>query len=519
MECRHILCALGLALCIPTVSAAGEDTIQRIDREMPQIKRMVARYARAFKTPGVAVAIVTPEEVRFVSHGVREVGRPGTINSDTTFQLASCSKPMTSTLAAALVSRGVLDWNDRLPDLLPDFRFENLATTRRTTVGDMLSQRSGLAQENGDGLEQIGYGQKFILKQMALIDTTSDFGKYAYSNFGVTIGGVAAAAADHRSFNGALSRNLLRPLGMRGTFVPYSHLQRIRNRAVLHFTISGKSRPLFAMNADAQAPGGGVNTTARDIAKFLQLYLNDGRAAGRQLIDANILRQLYRPISPLGPDPIGAGAVKGRKYFYGLCWVVSPSRGNLPLQVTHSGGFTSGARTALTFWPDEKIGIAVLANNYPSLLPEAISEAFYQIYKSGSARAATFRRFRKGVKTAFNIDDFVRAYLNAEHTGAVINGLPLSAYAGTYWNDYTHGIILDERVDSSTGLHALYCTAGPHLPPLEVQKVKGENSLFVVTPVGALSKLIFSDVQNGSFQKMELASPSNAVWRTLTRVP
>ncbi len=297
MNPRRLFGFPSLLFCLHFIAAAEADTtIQRIDREMPRITRMVAQYARAFDTPGVAVAIVTPDGVRFISRGVREIGKPGAINPGTTFQLASCSKPVTSTLAAALVSQGLLDWNQSLTDLLPDFRFDNIATTRKTTVGDMLSQRSGLAQENGDGLEQIGYGQSFILRQMALIDTTPDFGKYAYANFGVTIGGVAAAASDGRSFNSALSRNLLRPLGMRGTFVPNSQLRRITNRAVLHFTINGQSRPLFVKNADAQAPGGGVNTTARDMARFLQLYLNDGRVGGRQLIAANILRQVYQPI-------------------------------------------------------------------------------------------------------------------------------------------------------------------------------------------------------------------------------
>ncbi len=495
--------------------AATDKANSRIDRLMPRIERMVAQYSRAFSAPGTSVAIVTPNQARFIARGVREAGRPGPITPGTTFQLASVSKPITATLAAALVSQGKLAFDEPVTDLLPLFRFQNLATTRQTTVGAMLAQRSGLPGGTGDTLEALGYGQNDILRQMKFVDTTPKFEKaYAYANYGITIGGVAAAAAVRSNYPKALDRNVFRPLGMAGAFVPYERLLRTRNRAALHFTIDGVSRPMFVRNAQAQAPGGGVNATAHDMAKFLQLYLNDGAVGGRQLIDADVLKELYQPISPTGKNPL-TGAPK----FYGMCWNVTPPFEGEPLTISHSGAFFAGARTVVTFWPTEGIGIAVLSNNFPSFLPEAIADAFHQIFDRGRAKPSTLRQYKKFERLAFNIDGFLERYRNTEDTGPTINGRPVAAYAGVYRNDYVGRIAFTVRTDSSTGQPALFFKAGPKLPALEVKRVKNREALMVTTGEGEQIDLDFADFRGGAFQKLKIADFDAVDWGTLDRQP
>src|SRR4051794_41108167 len=50
----------------------------------------------------------------------REAGLP--MRLDAIFRLASCSKPIVAATALAMIDRGKLSLDDRLSDLLPDFR-------------------------------------------------------------------------------------------------------------------------------------------------------------------------------------------------------------------------------------------------------------------------------------------------------------------------------------------------------------------------------------------------------------
>ena len=57
--------------------------------------------------PGIAIAVVFKDEVVFAKgFGVREVGKADPVDADTVFQLASVSKPIGSTVVAALIGEG-----------------------------------------------------------------------------------------------------------------------------------------------------------------------------------------------------------------------------------------------------------------------------------------------------------------------------------------------------------------------------------------------------------------------------
>ena len=77
------------------------------------------------KLPGLSVAVVHGDEVVCVNgFGVRTAGREEPVDADTVFQLASLSKPISSTVVAAIVgdSRGSITWDSRIADLDPAFR-------------------------------------------------------------------------------------------------------------------------------------------------------------------------------------------------------------------------------------------------------------------------------------------------------------------------------------------------------------------------------------------------------------
>lgn len=88
-----------------------------IDRRLPEITQYVLEGMQKTGVPGVAIRIVYRNKVIYLpGFGVRKIGEPEAIDAQTIFQLASVSKPIASTLVAALVGDGLVSWDDRIAD-------------------------------------------------------------------------------------------------------------------------------------------------------------------------------------------------------------------------------------------------------------------------------------------------------------------------------------------------------------------------------------------------------------------
>ena len=72
-------------------------TQQMVDGALGQLDSIVQSAVSQTGVPGVAVAVVYQDKVVYSKgFGVREVGKPDTIDPDTVFQVASVSKPVVS---------------------------------------------------------------------------------------------------------------------------------------------------------------------------------------------------------------------------------------------------------------------------------------------------------------------------------------------------------------------------------------------------------------------------------------
>jgi CubicO group peptidase (beta-lactamase class C family) len=148
--------------------------------------------------PGLAIVVVHGDRVVFLKgYGLRKVGQPGDVDADTTFQLASLSKPIAATtVEAALVGDQRVGWDDPMLRTLPETRIGPPALAVDVTVRDLLAHRSGLPDPAGDHLEDLGFDRTMILERLRLLATGNRFrADYAYTNFGFTAGAVAAANA------------------------------------------------------------------------------------------------------------------------------------------------------------------------------------------------------------------------------------------------------------------------------------------------------------------------------------
>ena len=435
LPCAIIPVVVGLMSAFPFVYAQNEVTLEQVQAALPRLERFIEKALQETGVPGVSVAVVYQDEVVYLKgFGVREAGQSERVTENTVFQLASMSKPVGSTVIAALVDDGVVAWDDRIVDLNPEFQMFDPWITNHVTVRDLYAHRSGLNGNAGNDLEGLGYEQDEILRRLRYLELGGDFrASYAYSNFGMTAGGVAAAKAAGKTWEEVSEELLYRPLGMIRTSSRYEDFAAQENRAHLHILVDGEWTPELTRDADAQSPAGGASSSARDMAQWVRLQLGNGTYGGEQVISEDALAQTHQPHILSGAHPITA-----KPTFYGLGWQVYDDDAGR-LRLGHAGAFSVGARTVVNLIPSEDLGIVVLSNAFPTGVPEAIADTFFDLVHEGEPTRdwlATWNQLFDQLAAGGTAR--IAQYSQPPATPSA--ALPNAGYLGTYTNDYVGDI-------------------------------------------------------------------------------
>ncbi|MFI8387382.1 serine hydrolase [Streptomyces sp. NPDC085540] len=368
--------ATATAAPTPPPAPKPQITDAAVDKAVAHLDRTVEDMMRRTGVPGVSVAVVHDDEVVHIKgYGLRRTGESAKVGPDTVFQIASVSKPVTSTvLAGALTDPAEFDRHTTLPG----FSLKDPWVTDHVTTADLLSHRSGLPDHAGDLLEDLGYDQAYILDHLRLEPLSPFRASYAYTNFGFTAAAEAVARAKGTSWQKLSADTLFKPAGMTRTSTEFSDFINSPDHAATHVkNADGTWSPRFVRDPDAQAPAGGVSSTATDMARWLRLQLSGGTLDGKRIIPADALARTHLP--EIVSQPTNA---VGTTSFYGLGWNVGYD-GAGRLRLSHSGGFELGANTNVTMLPLERLGIVVLTNGAPVGLPDAVALDFFDYAEHG----------------------------------------------------------------------------------------------------------------------------------------
>ena len=354
---------------------------QKVNVALAKLDGIVQGAMESTGVPGVAVAVVYRDQMVYAKgFGVRESGKPETVDADTVFQVASVSKPLASTVAAVAVGRKALSWTDPVIKHSPGFALKDPYVTRNATMADLLSHQGGLHTGAGDLLEDLGFDQTYILSHLNQQPLDSFRASYNYSNFGYTAGALAAADAMKLPWADLAEEVLFKPLGMTSTSYRHADYQKAPNRALIHVPAGDKTWVAkYSRDADAEAPAGGASSTVHDLARWIRLQLANGSFEGQEVIAPDALSVTHVPHAVSGPPATPAA----RTRFYGLGWNVSYDD-HARLSLGHSGAFDLGAATAVSLLPGEQLGIVALTNGRPQGIPEAICASFLDTAQNGA---------------------------------------------------------------------------------------------------------------------------------------
>lgn len=505
-------------------TAAGGDlenqwqlTTQDISASEAELDQIVTEIQQDTAVPGIAVGVVFDgQPVIAKGYGVAEVGTDREVSEQTVFQLASLSKPVGATAIAGVVGRGDIEWNQPVITELPDFELSDPYVTENATVADFYSHRTGLPGNSaGNDLESIGYGQAEILPRLRYLPLEPFRATYSYSNFGMTVGGVAAAAAYGAPFAQMTEEVLFEPAGMTSTSFSHEDFLQQPDAAVLHARIDGEFTPVVERNPDAQAPAGGISSNVVDMNRWMMLNLDQGRLDGEQIIDSEALAETKRLHINSRPQADPADGVSG----YGLGWNVGQATAEPSLtQWSHSGAFSAGAATTARLLPELDLGVVVLTNAQPVGVAEAIADAYIDTLLHGQ----TTKEW---------------AQLWASVTAPLLEPEPIEtpdspappraddAYTGTYANSYVGDAVVRATTDGA-GLELVMGPGGVKVFPLE--HLDGDRFTFSDAPEIPDSRVVVAfRFGDGSQQASEMVLENSAMfgphseatpWTVLNRV-
>jgi CubicO group peptidase (beta-lactamase class C family) len=488
-----------------TVAAGAGVTRAQIDAAASKIDGIVQSAMASTGVPGVAVAVVIHDQVVLAKgYGVRTVGQPEMIDTDTVFQLASMSKPVTSTAVAALVGKGVIKWSDPVHTDAPNLVFSDPWVTDHVTFADLFSHRTGLPGAVGDSLELLGYTRDQILQRLRYVPLNPFRATYGYTNFGLTAGGDAAAKAAGVSFEDMMDQQLFQPAGMTATSARHADFLARPDRATIHARIDGNWVAGPPRMPDAQAPAGGVSSNITDMATWVRLQLAGGMLNGQQVVAQDAVAATHSPQIPLSPQaaPDNLGA------FYGLGWILAVDHLG-EVRWGHSGAFTNGAATTVQLLPKEQLGVVVLTNGQPVGVAEAVADDIIDDVVKGAPTQDWVKHWGDLFTAMYFTPDPSLAAPPGSPTPAQPNG----AYVGSYANDF-YGTF--EVTEGPGGLSLLEGQA-EHTYPL----THFDGNTFIYFPVVGIphipAPIEFTTGPDGKASAINIGDADGAGLGTLTR--
>jgi len=399
---------LATTLCFLASSAVFAADLPRAKpEEVGMSGERLARVAEVLKAdiaagriPGAVIAIARHGKlVALDAYGWRDKAAGVAMTTDTIFNIASMTKPMTTVGALMLYERGQLLIGDPLSKYFPKFAEMRVATrdasgeptaetvpsVRLITIQDLMRHTSGIVYGGrgttlvhkmypaGSGDASREYDGAAFIDKLASLPllyqpaTVWDYG------FGLDLLGLTIEKISSQTLEQYLKANLFTPLGMSDTGFSISADQAARYAKPLPIDPdTGKPQarsPELTQPLKFECGGGCAASTASDYLRFAMMLMNQGRSGEARLLGPRTVT--YMLSDQLGPNIknlIGNADPTRADYGFGLGLAVRTTPGVIKMMGS-VGQFSWPGASGTDWWVDPKEELAVV---YMSAAPGPI---------------------------------------------------------------------------------------------------------------------------------------------------
>jgi CubicO group peptidase (beta-lactamase class C family) len=388
------------ALCLmASATAFAQDPLPRAKPEeagfsnerLSRIGTTIQADVDAGRIPGAVIAIARHGKlVMFDAYGYRDKSANAPMTTDTIFNIASMTKPMTAVGALMLYEQGRLLINDPLSKYFSKFAdmrvaardangeptAETVLAKNQITVQDLMRHTSGIIYGgrgntlvhkmypagSGDGARDYD-GAAFMDKLASLPllyqpATVWDYG------FGLDVLGLTIEKITGQSLGQYLQANLFSPLGMTDTgfFISADKAARYANPLPAD-PDSGKPQarsPELTQALRFECGGGCAASTASDYLRFATMLMNGGRFGEARLLGPRTVS--YMLSDQLGPgikNLVGNADPTRADYGFGLGLAVRTTPGIVKMMGS-VGQFSWPGASGTDWWVDPKEELVVV---------------------------------------------------------------------------------------------------------------------------------------------------------------
>jgi CubicO group peptidase (beta-lactamase class C family) len=336
----------------------------------PSLDDWASAFHAAHQAPAMAFAAARPGKLLWASaHGFAHLELAVPATSEHRFRLGSVSKVITTTAAARLVSRGLLELDTPISYWMPDLP----AHHRQTTLRQLFTHTAGVRHYLAKDLDPKGPGgpvthrhypdRRSILALFIQDPLVAEPGaRVSYSSYGYTLASMVMEAASGQDFLALIADEIARPFEL-PSLAADDPFAVVRGRVSGYFTkreleflatkpgfdappIDGEHANIGLGNPAFCWAGAGLLASMPDLARF-GAALFDSPAA---TITGSERSLLFTPLTEAtdSSPPLGLG------------WRLDRDRRGR--ERWHHAGGTPGGRCALVLYPDCGLSIALAGN-------------------------------------------------------------------------------------------------------------------------------------------------------------
>jgi CubicO group peptidase (beta-lactamase class C family) len=384
----------------PESVGMSSERLARIDRHFRQ-------YVDDGRLPGCQIVVARKGKVvHHSTYGNRDIEAGLPVEADTIWRIFSMTKPITAVLALQLWEEGAFELNDPVAKYIPAFAstkvwragsvtspaldpqtetmkvWQLFAHTAGLTYGfmyhhpvDELYRRNGF--EWGVPKDADLEGVCDALAKLPLLFQPGTEWNYS---MGLDVLGRVLEVVSGQSLDELLRTRLLEPLGMTDTtwFVPEANHGRVAKLYVPN-PANGTAMKMDMMGAAAFQPpqaflgGGGLQSTAADYQRFVQMLVRGGELDGVRILSPRTVKFMGSNHLPGNADLTEFGrplfsetAFDGVGFGLGVSVTLDPVKGRVP---GNAGEFAWGGAASTAFWVDPVDDLTVTF--FTQLLPSS----------------------------------------------------------------------------------------------------------------------------------------------------
>jgi len=485
---RRTLFCFAILLSAFSAAAKPDPAAERIDRF---IRHTMAQFP---EVPSLGVAILRDGHPLLIrGYGFRDVEQKRAADADTAFYIASSTKSYVGLLTAILAARGVVDLDAPITKYLTELRFGAGIDPQRVTLRTLLTHTAGL--ENDAITMRTAFSGEYT--SAGLIDllgrSKSIEPKFEYDNLGYVAAALVLERVTGKKWQDLLATEVFTPLRMNHTSAYMSRASAWPLAAAydldrdLHM-----HRMTFVKTDVTMHAAGGLVTTPRDLARWLEVNVNAGRMGRRQVLPASAFAEAQKKQVVVSPE---TNWYRFKRYGYALGWYHSDYEGALLLH--HFGGY-EGWRTHVSFLPKEKHGVAIATNTSgpAAQLRDVIAAFAYDVLLGKPDVETAYETHLAKARADLNQGlERYRAELEKRKQRSPSLLRAQSSYAGAYASDaYGTITVRDEGGSLSASLGPLHGLLEPFTEPdtARVELIPGS---------GDVLRFVFEDAERASAMK------------------